>query len=440
MTIDTYRASFASLAKNGGGRGTWVWPVREAALDRFAHAGFPGRKHEDWRFTNVQPIAKAEFPLLPAADPLPSLDDIRPYLFAHEEWPRLVFVNGHFVPSLSALEGFSSEVRVGSLREAQLADPAMVRAHLTTLAVNAPSPFTELNTALHTDGAVVHLPREAVVEPPLHVLFVTSREAAEGAAHPRNLIVVERHAQATVIESHVSLTDGRYLTNAVTEISLGEGARLNHYKVQRESEAAFHIETIEAHQARSSHFESFSFALGAALSRTNVYTVLDGEGAHATLNGLYIGHGTQHVDHQTRIEHAKPSCTSHEVYKGMLDDRSHAVFNGKVFVRPEAQQTDGKQTNMNLLLSDKAKVDTKPQLEIFADDVKCTHGATVGQLDEMALFYCRTRGIPLSQARTMVTYGFAADVIEEIHVPAVAEHLEGLVRDRLQWGGKRPAA
>lgn len=439
MTIETYRHAFQRFTQNGGGSPGWLRPLRETGLDRFVRAGFPTRKHEDWRFTNVQPIASREFRVLDAPEALPDLAALRPFLFGHEDWPRLVFVNGHHVPQLSHVEGVPSAVQLLSFREALETRRDVVEAHLAKVAVNAPSAFTDLNTAFMTDGAVLVLPPDAVLEHPVHLLFVTAPGAEEGAIHPRILVVAGRHAEATILESYASLAEQRYLTNTVSEIALEDGARVNHYKVQLESEAAYHVGTIEAWQDRSSHLESFSFAMGGALSRTNVYTVLDGEAAHAQLDGLYVGHGTQHLDHQTRIEHAKPACTSRETYKGMLDDRAHAVFNGKVYVRPEAQQTDGKQTNKNLLLSETAKVDTKPQLEIFADDVKCTHGATVGQLDELALFYCRTRGIPLSDARTMVTYAFAADVIEEIHSRPVAEHLESLVRERLERGGARAA-
>ncbi len=437
--LETYRHAFQRFTQNGGGSPAWLRPLREAGLDRFVRAGFPTQKNEDWRFTNVQPIAKREFPLLEAPAAMPTVESLRPYLFGHEDWPRLVFVNGRLARSLSRLDGVPSSVRLLGLHDALESTRDLVEPHLTKVAVNAPSAFTDLNTAFMGDGAFLFLPADTVVEQPIHLVFVTVPDGTDGASHPRTLIVAERHAQATVLESYVALAEQRYLTNAVSEIVLADGARVHHYKVQQESEAAYHVGTIEAYQGRDSHFESFSFAMGGALSRTNVYTVLDGEGAHTQMNGLYVGHGVQHLDHQTRIEHAKPGCTSREIYKGMLDDRSHAVFNGKVYVRPEAQQTDGKQTNRNLLLSDTAKVDTKPQLEIFADDVKCTHGATVGQLDESALFYCRTRGIPLPEARTLVTYAFAAEVIEEIECRPVAEHLEALVRERL-IRGKAPLA
>jgi Fe-S cluster assembly protein SufD len=262
------------------------------------------------------------------------------------------------------------------------------------------------------------------------VIFVADANAAKGVAHLRNLIVAGRNSKTTVIESYVSLGDSHYFTNAVTEVSVEAGATLTHYKIQRESQRAFHVHTIDAKQARDSHYVSFSLALGAELSRSNIYTTLDGEGGGATLNGLIMIDGEQVSDHQTQIVHAQPNCFSRELYKSVLDDRSHGVFNGKVYVHPIAQKTDGKQTNKTLLLSDAAHVDTKPQLEIFADDVKCTHGATIGQIDQTALFYLKSRGIDNALARRLLTYAFAADVLETIEVDEVRESLERMTLER----------
>ena len=276
-----------------------------------------------------------------------------------------------------------------------------------------------------------------MVDTPIHVLFVADGRALRGAVFPRNVVVLGANAVASVVESYVALAEGVALTSTVTEANLAAGARFDHCKIQRESVQAFHLATLEVRQERDSYLNSFSFAQGAALSRTNIYTTLAGPGAHATLYGLYLGEGRQHVDHQTRIEHAAPNCTSWEVYKGILDGHAHGVFNGKVYVHPVAQKTDGKQTNKNLLLSETAKVDTKPQLEIFADDVKCTHGATVGSLDAVPLFYCQSRGIPAAEAQTLLTYAFAADVLEEIRSRPVVDHLEDLMREWLLRAGQR---
>jgi Fe-S cluster assembly protein SufD len=270
----------------------------------------------------------------------------------------------------------------------------------------------------------VHVDTEVELARPIHLLYVSDASAGTGTAQPHNLIVLDRFAKATVIETYAGLDDGAYFTNVVTEAVVGDGATLTHLKLQLESGKAYHVGTVDVRQARDSHLFSFSFATGAALSRTNVYTELRGEGCGATLNGLYLGDDEQHIDHQTRIEHVEPNCYSREHYKGILDGASHGVFNGKVYVHPAAQKTDGKQTNNTLLLSEKAQIDTKPQLEIFADDVKCTHGATVGRLDETALFYLKSRGIAARTARQLLTYAFAADVLETIEQAEVREGLE----------------
>jgi Fe-S cluster assembly protein SufD len=268
------------------------------------------------------------------------------------------------------------------------------------------------------------------VEQPIHLVFVVDATAAKTMMHPRTLIRLGTGAEASVIESFVATSDAMAFTNAVGEVFVGDGATLRHYKIQREGQRAFHVGTTEVTQGRDSHYVSFSFATGGALSRTNVYARLDGPGCGVTLNGLYLLDGEQHCDHQTLVVHAQPNCFSRELYKGILDDRSHGVFNGKVYVHPIAQQTDGKQTSKTLLLSETAHIDTKPQLEIFADDVKCTHGATVGQIDQQALFYMKSRGVGAEDARRLLTYAFAADALETIEIDAVREGLERMTLDR----------
>ena len=425
----TYADQFTTFASNGGGSGpSWLLPRRRAALDRFAALGFPTMRNEDWHFTSVAPIADRAF--RPAEQGAVTLESLASNDIGEPGWHRLVFVNGRLAPALSNVGALPAGVVVRDLGRLWRRDEPALIEHLTHVATFDEEAFTALNTAFMTDGAVIRVPPGVTVEQPIHVMYVTAHGADGHAAYPRTLIVVGANATCTVVESFVAAGDGAYFTNAVTEAVLEDGARLEHIKVQRESMAAFHVGTTQVHQARDSHFVSFSFASGAALSRTNIYTVLDGPGAGATLNGLYLASGTQHVDHQTRIEHAEPNCFSREIYKGILDDASHAVFNGKVFVRPEAQKTDGKQTNNNLLLSDRARIDTKPQLEIFADDVKCTHGATVGRLDEQALFYLKTRGIGPDLARKLLTYAFAAEALEQIGVSTVREKLEALVLER----------
>lgn len=433
MTAPVLLREFEDFAANGGGGGpSWLLPLRRAAIDRFASLGFPTPKNEDWHFTSVSPIAEGSFRTVPPARFVRlEAADVEPFTFGRSDWIRLVFVNGRFDGALSSGVERPRGVTVTDLATAWREQPELLERHVGTVADFQRTAFTALNTAFMHDGAVVQIAPNVELETPVHVVFVSTPDAAGSASHVRTLIVAGHHAKATVIESYVSLGGAKgYFTNAVTEAVLGDGATLAHVKLQSESERAFHVGTLQAHQARDSHLVSFSFAAGGELARTNIYTLLAGEGSGATLHGLYLLDGEQHVDQQTRIEHASPNTFSREVYKGILDGASHGVFNGQVYVRPEAQKTDGKQENNNLLLSAQARVDTKPQLEIFADDVKCTHGATVGRLDELALFYMKSRGIGAEQARKLLTYAFAAGVIEAVGVPEVRAELEALTLRR----------
>ena len=426
----SYADAFRALEDSEAGAAPpAIQSMRAAALDRFRALGFPTTKNEDWHYTSVAPIVEHDYILVTSQSGDVRREQIAPFTFGQDDWHTIVFVNGRFAPELSRLDDLPEGVRVLDLPTAWREAPELAEqlGQITTYDCRA---FTALNTAFMYDGAVVHVEREVDVRRPIHLLFVADATAAKSMMHPRNLIVIGRHARAMVLESYVSLTDAVYLTNAVTEVAVAEGATLHHYKMQREGMRAFHVGTIETAQARDSHYLSFSFATGAELSRTNIYTTLDGDGAGATLNGLYMLDGDQHCDHQTTIVHAQPNCFSREVYKGVLDGRSHGVFNGKVYVHPIAQKTDGKQTNNTLLLSDSAQVDTKPQLEIFADDVKCTHGATVGRLDDTALFYMKSRGVSRDLARRLLTYAFAADVLETIEQEPVREELERVTLQR----------
>jgi Fe-S cluster assembly protein SufD len=414
--------NLATLAVRESGP-PWLAARRRAAFDRFKAVGFPTRRDEDWHFTSVAPIADGDF--APLAEPGGQVraEDLEPFTFGADDWTTVLFVNGRFSSVSSAPAG----VQISSVDHAS---PQVLERYLTRLAPIDGNAFTALNTAFFADGAVIVIGGDIVVERPIHLIYASDADAAKGLIQPRTLIVAGKHSRATVIESYVAVGEAVYCTNAVTEVDVAAGAHLAHYRVQRESPRAYHVGTTEVRQARDSQYHSFSFATGAALARINVYDVLAEPGIVATLDGLYMVDGAQHVDHQTRIEHVAPNCASREVYKGVMDGASHGVFNGKVYVHPEAQKTDGKQTNNNLLLSDRAHADTKPQLEIFADDVKCTHGATVGRLDELALFYLKSRGIAPETARTLLTYAFAADVLERIEHPQVREVLEALTMDR----------
>jgi Fe-S cluster assembly protein SufD len=424
---EQYAAAFDSLV-HAAPAPRAVQALRQAAFDRFIALGFPTTRDEDWHYTSVAPIAESEFTLVTERTDDTRAPQLAPYLFS-DDWHRLVFVNGKYAPELSRIAQLPEGAMIGSLERIWKTIPGLVRG-LSSEAVATATAFSALNMAFLTDGAVIHVGHDTTLDRPVQLLFVADATAAKTMIHPHTTISLGRNARATVIESYVSLSDARYFTNGLTNVELEPGASLNHYKIQRESARAFHVGTIDVKQARDSHYQSFSFATGAELSRTNVHTRLDGEGCGATLNGLYMIDGDQTCDHQTQVIHAQPNTYSRELYKGILDGRSHGVFNGKVYVHPIAQKTDGKQTNKTLLLSDKAHVDTKPQLEIFADDVKCTHGATIGQIDRTALFYLKSRGIGAEKAMPLLTYAFAADAIETIEIAEVRDELERLARER----------
>jgi Fe-S cluster assembly protein SufD len=418
----------------------WLEPVRRAAAGRFGAVGFPTSRDEEWRFTPIGPIANGSWRPSPGVAAMVSAELLAPFIFGHPEWSTLVFVNGAYSQGLSRVMELPRGVRVGSLAEALRDDGSVLhddgsvlQAHLTRHAPADGSPFTALNTAGFRDGGLVHVPAGLDLERPVHFVYLTTEDAEGTVLHPRNLIVVERGARASVIESYVTLApDGLYWTNPVTEVSAAAGSWLEHTRIQRESERAHHVGLTHVDQQRDSHYRSFSMAMGGALARHNLHVRLNDENIETLMYGLYLTRGEQVVDNHTAIFHDQPNCRSWEVYKGVLDGRSRAVFNGKVFVQPEAQKTDAKQTNRNLLLSDLAKVDTKPQLEIFADDVKCTHGATVGRLDDVALFYARSRGVPREAAERLLTYAFAAEVIEEVALEPVRNELDRLVLERLE--------
>ncbi len=414
---------------------THVHRLRKDAIAAFALRGFPTKREEEWRFTDVSPVARTLFvPGSAGGAQTLSLGDVDRFTFGGLKCVRLVFVNGHFSPKLSVAQALPKGVEVGSLAAALKNNPDLVGQHLAGYAPYADNPFTALNTAFLADGAFIHVPDGLVVEQPIHLLFVSTAEHTPFVTHPRTLVIVGKNSQLSLAESFVSLTKNIYFTNAVTEMVLGESAVVEHDKLQAESGQAFHMGTLQVHQNARSVFTSNSISFGGALVRNTVGTVLDGEGIESTLNGLALATGDQLVDNHTAIDHSKPQCSSHELYKSILDGKARGVFNGKIFVRRDAQKTDAKQTNRTLLLSDDATMDTKPQLEIFADDVKCTHGATVGHLDDEQVFYLRTRGIPLESARDMLTFAFASDIISRVHVEPLRQQLDRMMHRHLQQG------
>jgi Fe-S cluster assembly protein SufD len=430
--VAAYTASFESAPRRR--EPAWMAAQRTAAIESLGRLGFPTSRNEDWHYTSVAPLLQRTYVPLSASDSAPDTADVARFAFAGE-WQTLVFLNGRYVGDLSDMEA-GSTIFVGPV-SAALADAAnadLIERHFGGLSESDTHAFSALNTAFAGDGAFVHVAANTVAPRHIHLLFLSDENAEGALISPRNMIVMDHHAEATVMESYVSVGRAQYFVNAVTEVYVADGARLRHYKIQRESERAFHVGSWYATQGSSCAYEAFSFAIGADLSRTNIATLLDGEGSHVSLDGLYLVNGTQTVDHQTTVIHAKESCTSHELYKGVMDGNSHAVFNGKVYVHPEAQKTDGKQSNNNLLLSEGAHVDTKPQLEIYADDVKCTHGATIGPVDQTALFYLKSRGIGPEVALRLLTYAFAAEVLEELTIPEVRDELERLAFERFAVG------
>lgn len=429
-----YLSDFELFERNGAAAWpSWLHRLRREAISRFAELRFPTTRDEEWRFTSVAPIVKTQFRLVfeHDVDGL-SAAQLEGLTFGQSQWPRLVFVDGLYSRELSSLSSLPDGIEAANLAEAVLSAPDLVERHLTRYVRYDGDAFAALNAAFIRDGAFIYIPNGKIIDEPIHLLFIATARPLPAVWHPRNLIMVGRGAAAAFIESYISLSDGVYFTNAVTEIVLGENALVDYYKIQRESERAYHVATIQAYQERSSVFSSFSMAAGAALARENLNVLLDGEGGECALNGLYFVAGEQHVDNHTTIDHARPHGTSRELYKGILDGRSHAVFNGRIIVRKEAQRTDAKQTNKNLFLSDEAQVNTNPQLEILADDVKCTHGATVGQLDQEALFYLESRGISREAARALLTYGFASDVIGRVKLEPVRAELDRIVLAKFQ--------
>lgn len=431
---DPYLKAFERFEQAGASaQPSWLFPLRKAGIARFAELGFPTLKHEDWRFTNVAPIAKLPFkPVLDATASGLTRDALAQFPFAKLPGTRLVFVNGHFVAELSTAPAQQNGIKVGNLAAALTTDSALIEKHLGRYVRTEDNAFAALNNAFFQDGGFVYVPAGQSIEEPVQFLFINTSKDAGTTTHPRNLIVVERDAHATVIESYVSLASAPTFTNAVTEFALGDHAVVEHCKFQDESTEAFHIAALHSHLGHQVNFSSHSIALGAKLSRNNLRTTLDGERIEAILNGVYLTNGDQLADHYMIVDHAKPNCASHEYFNGILAGKSKGVFHGRILVRPDAQKTDAKQTNKNLLLSDDASADTKPQLEIYADDVKCTHGATIGQLNDESIYYLRSRGIGLETARRMLIHAFAGEIIDRVKHDALREELDALVWDRLE--------
>ncbi len=395
--------------------------LRAEAAERFGALGFPTTREEEWRFTNVAPVARTRFVRPAAADHRALAAEL-----AVHHLPgacEIVFVDGRHAPELSARD-LPAGLTVESLAALLAREPETVAAVLGRKATFENQPFLALSTALFEDGAVVRVAPRAVVETPLHLIFWSTGAAEPTASFPRTLILAGEASQATIIERFAGRAGATYLTCPVTELVAGPAAVVDHYKLQKESAAAFHLSGVAIETARAANVSTHSFSLGGAIVRHDIRAGLAGEGSVATMNGLYLVVDRQLVDTHMRVDHRAPHCDSHELYKGVLDGRARAVFSGRIHVHPGAQKTDAKQTNRNLLLSDEAVANSQPQLEIYADDVKCTHGSTVGQLDDEAVFYLRSRGIGLEAARSLLTYAFAADLVERVKFEPLRRELQ----------------
>jgi Fe-S cluster assembly protein SufD len=435
-TTNWYQSEFNAFEQRlNGGSENPLHQLRRKAMERFVKAGFPSTRNEDWRFTNTAPLARLNFA---AADPESvqriTLNDIARYLLPTREGQRLVFVDGMFSQKLSSLDGLPKGATLLSLRDAIRKRHPVVLAQLGRLASYEENAFTALQSAFLQDGLFVHLADGTVLDHPIHAVFFGTAANQPQAIHPRLLVVMGDRTRLSLVETYGGAAEARSFTNLVGEVSSGKESFFYNDILQVESPGAFHVASRYMTQGEKSTVAASTITLGGGWVRNTVQTKFTGEEAECTLNGLALASGDQMVDNHTVIDHATPRCGSHELYKSILDGKAHGVFNGKIFVRQDAQKTDARQTNKTLLLSDEATIDTKPQLEIFADDVKCTHGATVGQLDEDQLFYLRARGIDLQTARDILTFAFAADVVDRIHVPALRDILESLLHTRLQQG------
>ncbi len=390
----------------------WLAALREAGAERFAALGLPTRRIESWKYTNLRPLEKITF--APPNGEAVSVDRLPSLLPAGAGEHRLVFVNGRFRADLSALGNLPAQVRLGSLAEHLEHHPDGLADYLGRLGDPDEQPLLALNSAMMGDGLVLTIGRGQALDTPIEVIHIAAAPDQPLAYHPRNLIVLEPDSHAVLIEHHVSLGGGVSFANSASEVFLGEGALLHHYKMQAEGAETFHVSTLNAELGHGAHYDSFGMSLGARLSRNEVCVRLNGSGATCHLNGAYMIRGKQHCDNTTVIEHLVPETSCREIFKGVLDDESRAVFQGRIVVHPDAQKSDGHQLSKAMLLSDRAEIDTKPELEIYADDVKCSHGATAGDLDHNALFYLRSRGLPEARARSLLIEAFLKEAVDAI--------------------------
>lgn len=427
--VDAYYVACKELVESVRGRQPeWLIQQRQQAAEYFLENGFPV-DDEEWRLTNLSLLTKRTYQ--PATqDSVPAWDEISALLAPGLTGPRIVVVDGKFSAELSDLANLPANVEVSSLNDALASQSDFLANHLGRYADIEQQAFNSLNTALWSDGAYIRIGKNVTLDSPIQLIYVST--AQDGAlSNPRTLVLADPHSHVNIIEYHVGLGEAEYFSNGVTEVVVEQNAFLGHYWIELESLRAVNVSTLRAQLHRDSRLESHTVLLGGALVRNNIHPVLNGENGDCLINGVYVGNDRQHLDNHMRIEHAKAHCSSRQFYRGILDDHATGVFTGRIVVHPDAQKTDAKQSNMNLLLSENAEADSKPQLEIYADDVKCTHGATIGQLDEDAIFYLRARGIDNQSARNMLIHAFAAESLDRIPLPTVREYLAEQLDRRL---------
>ena len=416
------------LRMNGVSK-TALHQTRREAILNFEKLGFPTVKHEEWKYSNVSQLVKQTFDFNAKTDF--NQTDVATLDIPNLEGNVLYFVNGIYNPELSVIVSAADTLKIANFEEAAKEQPELLEAYFAKYANHQNEAFTALNTAFAHSGVVIQVPDNKIVEEPVIIRFITDARTANVASQPRNLIVVGKNAEVKIAESYRTLGEYAGFINTVTEIVLGENANVQHYKVQNETQKSYHIGTTQVSQANKSHFYSVTVTINGGFVRNNLNIVLDGQYCEAFMYGLYFPNGKQHVDNHTLVDHAQPNSYSNELYKGILKDQSTGVFNGKIFVRPDAQKTNAYQSCRNVVLSDEASMNTKPQLEIYADDVKCSHGTTTGKLNDEAIFYMRSRGIPLAQAQTLLMYAFCEDVISQIKIEAIRDYLSEMIAQKL---------
>ena len=430
--VEWYINAFEKFEKSlNGDREIPFHEVRRKAIEKFQQLGFPTTRIEEWKYTNIKPILDQQFTTIDTPKKIDK-KTVDKYRIKGIEENLIVFVNGQYQEDFSDITLSAKNLVIKNISRAFAENPDLIKTYLTRYASYHKEPFIALNTAFAREGTFIFVPENTILEEPIHIINISDPGQVTFQSHPRNLMIIGKNSQVSLVESLNHLSDNVYFQNSVTEVLIRENAIIDHIKIQDESKLSFRIATTQVQQEQSSVYHAFSIDLGGALVRNNLNIGLAGENAEANLFGFYYINGKQHLDNHTNIDHLVPNCNSNELYKGILDGKSRAVFSGTIFVEKDAQKTNAFQSNKNLLLSNEAEIDSKPQLKIFADDVKCSHGATIGQIDDQALFYLRQRGVSLEDAHILLRQAFAVDVFEKIRIPAAKAYINELVSERLK--------